>query len=671
MASLEKILLNAVNFNDATKLSMESLTFTPAQAKAKFAENPNSDGVVLVEEPQYTPAYFDMMVRVVSAKKTDEALVVIGEVMDALTACARTEEGSEVEWTPNEGSITYAAYALLGELLEMPITVTGELAGWFIRFPVLKIKLTCRPFLFTDERLVLASTTSETQFQVAYVKGIEGDVPAEGRMVITDKATKKRRFVEWGQDLVESEVGNPSIQLKGETMVTAGFGGTSTIKAGSVSTNVITAKVIPIPVTVCSTGPISNLGSYRIKERLWSTGGVQLRASYRIGDGPLTSRGWVEIPQTEQWVEIDLYEALLEEPERGDQVSQINIEAKSANGATIYLDTMGLMPTKRFAVARGLADFSTPSVLSIYEPFSAPEGALTGKVAEIGGTWEGAGDAVDFTKTGGSAYRTEKSDAVNLGRYNVLPTKYTNIFASLDVGNTNPRNEYGSCGSMALIVRYKDTNNWLRYQLSRSASGIGGNHWYGYLSKRVGGVVTYSFGPPIGPNNNYSPIVMLPYFTPFYDCTLELLVLEDGTFRLGANGEVLLTGQDADLATGGALAEGKVGINDEMTTADSSIRYFDNLTAFQPTIGIVCNSGKSVEIRPNDAQIESTTGKYWNPVSPYRGSDFYLDPSGPDALVNRLAVKVRRADTKVEPDTVVNDKHALEVFARERFLVPR
>jgi hypothetical protein len=682
----EQLLLNELDLNDGITFSMEELTFTPAQAKPKWAENPNSSSVILVEEPQFSPSTFELTVRVVPAKDTDAALAAIGTLMDKLQSCARTEEGVETLWTPNEASTTYTAYTQLGELLEVPITVDGDLAGWFVEAPLLKIKLTNRPFLYGEERVVLAPVESSLPFQTAFIKGIKGDVPAEGRMVIRDKATKVRRYAEWGQDAVLSEAENPTAQIKADNLVATGFAGELATRTGTYSTKAMKASLVATPVTICSTANIANIGSYKLKLRVEATGGAaQIRAAYRVGEGPLTTLSWVEVPGLEDWFEIDLREMFIEAAEKGEQVTQILLQGKSAEGSTVYLDILDFFPTRRYGVARGPAVVNTPSSLNAYDTFKQTAGNLAGKVAEIGGTWAGAGDADDFTLNTGFAVaqRTALSDAAGVPRYALLGTnEYSDIYARIVVRSTNPYVVGQGVAGLGLMLRYVDTNNWARLYIK--ATGIHVIHenpnitemfWRGFFQKKVAGVLTTypgssGFGS-VGPNGGYDEIFMAlsTEWTP--ETLLQAMILSDGTFAVGAKGETYLTGNDPVFATGGALAKGKIGFVDEKTSTAAETRYYDAFVAWQPQLGIVCNSGKTLEVRPATAEREDPTGKFWSPVPEYRGSDFYLDPAGKEGLINKLAVKMRRADIRVEPTEALTDKQSLEVLARERFIVPR
>lgn len=683
---LEKIVLDGIDFNDEEKLSMESLTFTPAQAKAKMVENSNADGVVLVEEPHFTPAYFEMLVRVVPVETTQEALAVVGEVIDALTSCARTEEGNSVEWTPNETEDTYTAYAILGELLEMPITPDGELAGWFVESPVLKIKLTCRPFLYKDERVVFSATTSESQFQLAYIPGVEGDVPAECRAVLVDKASKKRRYAEIGQDVVETE-SNPALRIKATELEISGYNSALTTLAESVSSEVVRSKVVKIPSALCKTKALAHVGSFRAKLRIWAELEGLVRISYQTGEGTTTTLDWQEVPQTGKLFELDMGEILIEEAERGEQITKITIEGQATgtsffygSAGYFYFDTLVLVPTKRYAVARSPV-FEDPAI-SGYDDFGNGSGSLGTREARIGGNWAGAGDADDFKLTeesGGYLYRQAVSDAANVPRYAILGTKkYTNCRVSCEMSNSNPGGSGSAVqGSMAVMARYVDTNNFVRFWLYPSLDyGYTGITftvaWSVKVEKRVAGTISTVNYFLNGITNTL--VAYQAYNAKLPWIKLELIILETGEWRAKVNGQYGVaerTGTDTDMATGGALAEGKAGLQDYQPNATASTRYYDNFEATPYNLGAVCNSGKALDLDNNTADFEDPTGKFFSPVPEYRGSDLYLDPAGDEELVNRLLVKMRRNDIRLEPDIGITDKQTLEVLARERFLAPR
>ncbi len=680
-SDLEQIIIGAVDVNDQVTFSLEALAFTPAEKKAKWAENPNADGPVLVEESRYGPAYFEMQIRVIPAASTDAALTALALLTDELQECERLEDGNETLWTPNQASTQYTAYAVLGEFEEIPTTVDGELAGWFIESPVVRVKLTCRPFLYRPERQVLAPAESALPLQTAFIGGIAGDVPAEARLVITDKANQRRRHVEWGRDVVPSAAGNPALTLKAEPdLIVTGMAGSKVLApAGSYSANAIFAALKPTPVAICSTGPIKHIGSYRVRLRAQATtAAASFRISYRVGDGSLVSLPWREIGVLEKYYELAMRELFLEEAVVGEQVSEVLVEGKSANGGNGYIDVLLMYPTRAYGLGRGKLETAPASTFSGYDPFNQASGALAGKTADIGGNWAGAGDADDFSINAVShvAQRTALSDAAGTPRYAFLAGEFTDVVSSVKVGSTNP--ESGATSKMGLLLRYVDPNNWARLQISLQFTE-GGNVWAARFEKKVAGVIT-TFLNPTGTGFNLGYVATnfgggfaLPkvkWGTAFTN-VLEALILADGTFSLFVDGYSVLIGNDTAFATGGALAKGKCGIVDEKATAGAETRTYDDFYSFVPNLGVICHSGRQLEVRYDSSERMNSTGLFWSPLPFYRGADFYLDPAGDAEVVNRLAVSMRRFDVTEEPSANLTDAQTIEVLARERFLVPR
>ena len=150
------------------------------------------------------------------------------------------------------------------------------------------------------------------------------------------------------------------------------------------------------------------------------------------------------------------------------------------------------------------------------------------------------------------------------------------------------------------------------------------------------------------------------------------MVAADGTWQAWAYtpgttaGTPLLSGQDSALETGAALASGKVGLYDAWTSSASSTRTYDNFEVFTAAeAGRVCHANRQVEARWDGTELQDSTGVYWGPPSSERGGRFFA-PVGN----SRVAVKMRRNDVTVEPDTNVTDKQRIEVLIRERFLAP-
>jgi hypothetical protein len=670
VSDLEKISFDTLDVNDGVNFSLEELTLKSAEKRPEWADNPDADGAALVQEPHYTPAYFEGQIRVVKAEDTDTALEALGELIDALQSMERTAGGLPIPWTPNGSTKALTWYALLGELVEVPITVTGDLAGWFINFPVVKFKLTCRPFGYREERVALAAVVSSAPMQVVYVEGIEGDVAAEGTLRITDKAAQDRRYMEWGQDLVESAEGNPPLELEAdEDLVVEGYAGELAGKTGSVSTKVVKATLSPTAVVLCSTGPITHIGSYRNKLRCQADGeGARFHVSYRVGDGVwVTSLPWMTPGQVDQWFDLDQGEIFLEEAEQGEQVSEIRIEGKveeEAKNCTGWVDVLGLMPTRRYGVAREPLNFDVPTSLQVVDGFNQAEGNATGKSPEVGSPYAAMpiSDTSDFTVAAGELRRTATEDTGTIG---TAPFKGRGIGTAKELTNVAIRNWFllngftfaagGFSPQTGHIVSYLNNESFIIVRVYID--------WPAYYGTGPGAFGLYlRIQKPDGTYLANEVEVPVPTGLP----TGSLLSLVIGnSLSVFMNDQQLVTVTDPMIGL-----KGKAYLYDESVVGTGGTRRYDNLAIWVPDQPVVCASGQSLDIRADGEQRENSGGTYWSPVR-YRGAHCLLDPAGNSDLVNRLAVKMRRNDAAEEPDTNLTDEQSLEVLVRERFLAPR
>jgi hypothetical protein len=672
-SDLEQVVLSELDLNDQLTFSLEDLVFVPAEKKVKWAESPNADGAVLVEESHYGAAFFELLIRVVPAADTDTALAAVGTLMDKLQGCEQTEGGSPVEWTPNDSTRTYTAYGLVGEIVEVPITVRGDLAGWFVKAPILKVKLTCRPFLYTEERVVLAPVESKEPLQVIYLKDIGGDVPAEARAVITDKAAQTHRFVEFGQDVVESEAA-PNLSLEADTDLTVeGLLGKLAVASGSISGEVVEVTLSQTPVAICSTGPISHVGSFRVKCRGKVEGeGAYFRASYRVGDSTWVTLPWVSITGDlnffvqNDWFEVDLREAFLEEVEKGQQVSEVRIEGKvstNQSNCLAYIDVLDLMPTRRYGVARAPIDFGTPTALLIADSYSqSPGGAATGLKADVGGIYAAAtnSDTTDFNVSEGKLVRTAVSDTGTVGA-GTSPLKGRGIGVPVELADGAVGLDFeinltsGIPVAFGFIVGYTGEKSYTAVLIETNF--FGGSLWVRDYTKTLRLKSLSSTLPGIG-------LVVGKLIVGVTGNTISVYV------ATGANGVVV---RELTLENPAFGVKGKAFVYDENQTPTACTRRYDNLRVWKPEIAPVRFANQSVELRHDGVEREDSTGNFWAPVPEYRGSGLYLDPAGDQGLINRLAIKSRRNDLKLEPDSSagLEDKRALEVLVSERFLVPR
>jgi hypothetical protein len=671
---LEGILFGDFDVNDGERYSIESLTFKPAEAKPQWADNADADGAVLVQEPHYTNAYFELQIRVEPAADSDQALEAVGDLLDAVHAAKRTTGGLPIPWTPNGATRTYTWYCLLGELEELPIESNGELAGWFFDSPVVKVKLTCRPFGYGEERVVLDLTTSSEPLQEVFIGGIQGDVPAEATLRVTDKANQDRRYVEWGQDLVGSAVGNPALELTvGGGLDTEGFSGALAVRAGSRSASAAKVTLGQKAVVICSTGAVQHVGSFKLSVRNQSARGALFRVSYRDGDGPWTSLPWVSGGSWTQsvptdWRSIGLGEAFLDEVEKGEQASELRIEGKMEEGfakQTAYVDLLDLMPSRRWGRGRAPINLITPSAYSVSDPFDQAEGNATGKEADVGGVYAAIANSAetDFTVAGGKLMRTAVADGGTIGTWPFsgraigTPGKFKNVAAAFDYRVGAAALESSRWG---FLLAYVDNTHFVLVNLARDKTG------------KVKALVNSPSGTVLGESDYLSNYAGLS--TEFnLTCEGTLLVITTGS-RLTVYSESAYEPLRPVVQVENALVgvEGKVAIYDQKREAGGGyIREYDNLSVWVPDVPVVCPSGRALEIRADAEEREDAAGIRWSPLPQYRGGHFLLDPAGKDDLVNRVAVKMRRANLTEDVEANLTDPQGVEVLARERFLAPR
>lgn len=231
------------------------------------------------------------------------------------------------------------------------------------------------------------------------------------------------------------------------------------------------------------------------------------------------------------------------------------------------------------------------------DDFGQSAGALSGKGLDVGGDWLSVGFGADFEATGsGQASRLE---AGGNDHYEIAgTTAHALIHVEVDV--TMTVGGYGYVESHGIVLRYVNASNLLRVGLwpGQAASGIDAFSLdVGYL---LAGTPVDLFGTHAGQHLDLGEAVALG--TP-YRLVVEVDtagVITVWVYKGGAGGVLLHNdghGQTAQitqtvntnvapLATGGALATGKVGLFDfdehpgtGSPPIDPGTRYWDNFTA--------------------------------------------------------------------------------------------
>lgn len=672
MSEFEQWVLDGTLALNDTTFTLESITDTPAAKKPEWVSGADSDGEILGRPPKYANKVIEMRLRVSQQATMDLALAKVAQILDLLQECEQNANGLALVWTPADATTSAITWrCLLGEITDLP--KDWQDSGWFVRSPAFTIRLTCLPVGEGTE--VLAGTvTSSDIMQVLTLTDVAGDVPALGRLVVTDAASQSRRWVAWG---LESRwlptLSAPSLIVDSASMVTSGYAGTTATRSGAysgASNNVISATLRTQVQAICGLGNLSHVGSFRPQLRFYASATTMaVRLTYQTLDGPFRSLSW-KIPVVAGWNHVDLGLVSVPQTALGTQRWTGRIEAYSTatGGETFQADVVCMVPAELFGRARGSYAYSAGVLTGLDEFTGTTSGAaLGGRAAPVGGTWATSGSATDFAFTdsvvlSGSAtesvLRLTLSDASP--RYAILgSTDYTNVETQVTVWRS------GGSPEMRVIARYVDASNHL------AATLVVGDPSF-RLSMTVAGVTTVLAESDVATIGG----IGAGSTTAFY--RIRLLAYASGTViatLLDVNGAVLaqLFGRHASLATGGALATGKPGFADYNPLSTGSPRYYDDFYAATPAAeAIALHSGQSLEFRSTTTLREDSTGTYAGPPPEYVGSRFYVPPAGGPDRQTRIAVMAKRNDVETMPDDNISDSLTVDAYVTPRYLaVPR
>jgi hypothetical protein len=428
--------------------------------------------------------------------------------------------------------------------------------------------------------------------------------------------------------------------------------------------NVVRATLTASPLAVCGTGNLTHQGSFRVKARVYaSAAGQYVRLSWQEGDGPYRSNPYVTPPVPGAFNEIDLGLITVPPKQLGTQRWSGRIEAYTTTTPgtdTLDIDYLVFVPAGEwYGRARGEVVPDTPSVFSVRDEFNQTAGALTGKVAPVGGTYVAmtGSDTNDLQveATGHTAQRTDVSDTGT-----ILGGIYPGRAVGLDVnlGATAAQMDWkASVDSVAvrgLMIRVVDASNFLAVTVHSDRT------------VRVRRIVAAG-----GTLMNQVNAVSVSSFTGWQSLRFAALGASYYVWMGAAGGNLRLicSGSHADLESGGALATGDVYLYDDQATATACTRNYDNFQAWVPPIPTVLYSGRTAEIRSDGAGRQDSTGTYYGPMPAYRGGPIYIPPAGDKNRTTRLFAKAHRNDIEAAASEPVTDSLTVQVIVTPRYAV--
>lgn len=412
----------------------------------------------------------------------------------------------------------------------------------------------------------------------------------------------------------------------------------------------------------------AHVGDFNVWVRTYrptsNSGEVSVAFEWAVGDFSVVTRNsedavTFDVDEREgALVWVKLGQVHLPEALKGTQQWDGRFISKSTvTGDDLELDCVWLQPIADAAgELRAVQSFETPTSFSARDEFGQTSGALAGKVAPVGGTWAGAGDADDFQveTTGKTAQRTAVSDADQYtGRFATIDAlSLSNVIIQADV-KTNISTAASSW--QGVLARYVDTSNWL-------AAAISWNESAGNVLRVVQNVagtkttlISHADPTPLGADRFF---------------TIRCQVNSAGTvwvwfFDRGAEPGSPFSADSTALATGGALASGEAGIYDAHFSASALTRNVDNFQVFVPAANAAVFANQSLEVRDDGAIRENAAGAIWTPITP-EGDLLTIPPAGREAQKVRMSVLTSRTDPDTGTDPAIDDK-TLALFATPRY----
>lgn len=569
------------------------------------------------------------------------------------------DRDNEVRFVPYDGlAVTYDVEAF--HLTEMP---QDRLAAQ--QHAVASYEFTARPYGRLDPVTIVTNANGSDPLLAFELPDIPGHVPALMEILCTDLASKDRWHAEYGIQFDYDPAAPTDLIIVANELDTTGLAGTGNTRSGAYfpsgsGSSVIRATLSPTAVAICSTGVQSSTGLIRPKWRLYAdTALTYARIEWRIGDGPWNKGAW-QLVLEDNWSERDM--GLIDVPAGETWEARLVARCETAGGI-LDANYCEPWPADRYGKARRVLVIQTPPTLSLHDEYDQTAGALSGKtLPDSGGqTWATTGGATpDDYQVDAVSHRASRSSAgdsagVQNGRFAIAgTTTFTDLVAQIAIESA----ESAALMRRGLFLRFVDLSNF-----AVAHTETVGSELRLYVQKRVAGVTT-----PL-------PYVALGEFGDALKRVLQIYA--DARGRLFAwlaaseqpFGEPMFW-KDADLATGGALASGRLGAFDQAEMASGNpTRFYDDFAAWVPEPDAVCFSGQSLRFRHDIAQRENAAGTRWGRVPRFEGEYARCPPAGPDSRTYRGVVKLRCNDIDELPDDQVGDSVRVDVTGTPRVLL--
>jgi hypothetical protein len=489
------------------------------------------------------------------------------------------------------------------------VVALGDFGGWGRgEQPDVKLVLERDPVGYsTEEDESEEFKTSAGARQLIYSLGATGS-SAEGlkRIHIVNSSTRSLRGVIWAEECRDApdDLSDPTADLAylAKNLTPQGGAEVKTISGAEVVQHTALSDqwLAILDSTIAGVGEMTHRGARQLWMRVYdpgeAPGGVELRvlsrafgASRWVDDGPI-----VGTPLVDDFALLDMGTLRPQYAPLGEDRWQFRVIARAAGGSgAIRLRDVYPAPTESYAYYKEPLAVEVPTDLAARDDFEQSAGALTGKTAEVGGVWKGAGDPDDFQVDAANdlVVRTSKSDD-SPGRIATLGEVLTDTMVQVEV-KWDATSSLGP--EVGPVARFENADNFA-HALIQGEGSAGVPRLY-LASFKAGSLKLYASAdlPDLAaPDPSF-------YIETRKWVSVWLMILGSGEYAVwvGAAGPaptLRLAGRHADFAEG-VLADGEAGIRDAHFDSVAITRYFRKPVAWAPEVESLCYPKRALELR--------------------------------------------------------------------------
>jgi hypothetical protein len=582
--------------------------------------------------------------------------------MNALTMkwAKLNREGGTITVTAPTGTVK-TVYVLTAP----QITPSTDIAYLDANYRQVTASVLCEPFARGAETSYSSHAETTLPHVVFTEVDVPGDVPALGRLEITDASANDQAWAVWGlQSRHYSNDADAALFYEAEGRTALGTAAIATVTgaSGGVSNNAVTeGSLTDSYVAMLSTqatgggNHLEHIGGFRILARCLrptaNTGAVTVALEWSDGD----FRRWTRnapvayaVGEREGAFTIaDLGTVSLPKALSGSQRWEGRIVAKSTVvGDDLSVDCLWLIPVDEgWGELTAVSQVASPTSVTARDSFEQSAGALTAKALPVGGTWAGAGDADDFAinTSADTADRTAVSDtATSIANGRLVTANGTSAATAITVSVKTTSSNYHA--RRGVIARYVDASNFLAGYFYIESGQV-------EIVKVIAGTATV-----LG-------AVAFPDDMIYEEVRVEMSVGNGGVIlRLyGVNASVddrliaTVEAYDAVLVSGGTLDNGYVGFVDWLPNANAGTRAYNDFIAAPFTIDAAIFASQSAQVRWDGAIREDSAGAIYVPVSRYEGDRLLVPPEGPESRSVRFITKASRNHPDTGTDSGIDD----------------